>query len=64
MIRPLSKVFLFCTALASTASAQTLPPSSADLARWSREAQNVTITRDDWGIPHISGKTDADAVFT
>jgi acyl-homoserine-lactone acylase len=23
----------------------------------------VTITRDDWGIPHISGKTDADAVF-
>ncbi|MGH8215492.1 MAG: penicillin acylase family protein, partial [Rhodanobacteraceae bacterium] len=26
-------------------------------------AQNVTITRDDWGIPHIHGKTDADAVF-
>jgi len=27
------------------------------------EAQNVTITRDTWGIPHIHGKTDADAVF-
>jgi len=53
-----------CAAIASTAGAQTPPaPSPADLARWSREAQNVTITRDDWGIPHISGKTDADAVF-
>ena len=33
------------------------------MAQWEREAQNVTITRDDWGIAHISGKTDADAVF-
>jgi acyl-homoserine-lactone acylase len=23
----------------------------------------VTITRDDWGIAHVHGKTDADAVF-
>src|ERR1700716_4098181 len=23
----------------------------------------VTITRDDWGIAHVKGKTDADAVF-
>ena len=36
---------------------------TADLARWKREARAVTITRDDWGIPHIYGKTDADAVF-
>jgi acyl-homoserine-lactone acylase len=34
-----------------------------DVARWAREARAVTITRDDWGIPHIRGKTDADAVF-
>ncbi len=34
-----------------------------DLARWTRIAQNVSIVRDDWGIAHISGKTDADAVF-
>ncbi len=27
------------------------------------EAQRVTITRDDWGIAHVHGKTDADAVF-
>jgi acyl-homoserine-lactone acylase len=31
--------------------------------RWKQEAANVTITRDDWGIAHIHGKTDADAVF-
>ena len=23
----------------------------------------VTITRDDWGIAHVKGRTDADAVF-
>jgi acyl-homoserine-lactone acylase len=32
-------------------------------ARWEREAASVTITRDDWGIAHVHGKTDADAVF-
>jgi acyl-homoserine lactone acylase PvdQ len=32
-------------------------------ARWEREAKNVNIIRDDWGIAHIYGKTDADAVF-
>ncbi|MEO5626217.1 MAG: penicillin acylase family protein [Dokdonella sp.] len=31
--------------------------------RWQRAAQAVTITRDDWGIAHVHGKTDADAVF-
>jgi len=34
-----------------------------DTARWEREARAVTITRDDWGIAHVHGKTDADAVF-
>jgi acyl-homoserine-lactone acylase len=34
-----------------------------ELARWQQQARNVTIIRDDWGIPHIYGKTDADAVF-
>jgi acyl-homoserine-lactone acylase len=36
---------------------------SADLARWQKSAQRVTIMRDKWGIPHVFGKTDADAVF-
>ncbi len=34
-----------------------------DVARWEQRAQNVTIIRDDWGIPHVYGKTDADVVF-
>jgi acyl-homoserine-lactone acylase len=37
--------------------------SPPDLARWHSEAANVTITRDDWGIAHVYGHTDADAVF-
>jgi acyl-homoserine-lactone acylase len=38
-------------------------PKNLDAARWEREARNVTIIRDDWGIAHVYGKTDADAVF-
>ena len=38
-------------------------PVSPEVAGWQDRAQGVTIVRDDWGIPHISGKTDADAVF-
>ncbi|HYR31980.1 MAG TPA: penicillin acylase family protein [Gemmatimonadales bacterium] len=34
-----------------------------DAARWAQQAQNVTIIRDDWGIAHVYGKSDADAVF-
>jgi acyl-homoserine-lactone acylase len=48
---------LFAGACAST------PRGNPDLARWRVEAQRVTITRDDWGIAHVRGKTDADAVF-
>ena len=34
-----------------------------DLARWKAQAARVTILRDTWGVPHIYGKSDADAVF-
>jgi len=37
--------------------------SPPELARWRAEAGRVKITRDDWGIAHVHGKTDADAVF-
>jgi acyl-homoserine-lactone acylase len=36
---------------------------SPEAARWEKEAQSVTIIRDDWGIAHVYGKTDADTVF-
>ena len=41
------------------------PSSSLQLEqqRWSNHALNTEIIRDDFGVPHIYGKTDADAVF-
>lgn len=46
-------------ALLATASG----PPSPELAGWQAQAGRVTITRDDWGIPHIRGRSDGDAVF-
>ena len=37
--------------------------SRSEIARWEKQAQNVTIIRDHYGVPHIYGKSDADAVF-
>ncbi len=37
--------------------------STSELTRWEQQVRNVTIVRDDWGIAHVHGKTDADAVF-
>lgn len=39
------------------------PFSSTEINQWTKQAQRVTIHRDGYGIPHIYGKTDADAVF-
>jgi acyl-homoserine-lactone acylase len=39
------------------------PPPATDHARWRAEAARVTITRDTWGIAHVVGRSDADAVF-
>ncbi|MFN6965042.1 MAG: penicillin acylase family protein [Pyrinomonadaceae bacterium] len=49
-----------------TAAVENLPPAARqtdEMARWRAIADRVTIVRDDWGIPHIYGKTDADVVF-
>ncbi len=37
--------------------------SKEEISRWEKQAKNVTIIRDNWGIPHVYGKSDADAVF-
>jgi acyl-homoserine-lactone acylase len=37
--------------------------SPPEVGTWRAEASRVTITRDDWGIAHVHGRTDADAVF-
>jgi acyl-homoserine-lactone acylase len=49
--------------LAAAVALAACTPSDPEVARWEARARNVTIIRDDWGIPHIYGKTDADAVF-
>ena len=50
-------------ALASCSSQPAAAPVSAEVAAWQARAAGVTIIRDDWGVPHIYGKTDADVVF-
>ena len=52
-------IILAATGLACAHETATNP----DVARWEQQASNVTIVRDDWGIPHIHGKSDANAVF-
>ncbi len=47
----------------STSRSEAQAPSKAEISKWTKQAQQVSIIRDHWGIPHIYGKTDADAVF-
>src|SRR5437870_13336217 len=54
-------LFIFFFAALSVSCGRLDAQKSA--AAWEGEAQNVSIVRDNWGIPHVSGKTDADAVF-
>jgi acyl-homoserine-lactone acylase len=63
-------VCLAATALASHAAAAAAPaaprgltPRSSEAARWRSEASAVSIVRDEWGIAHVFGRSDADAVF-
>lgn len=52
--------FLLCCA-SLPLSAQKI--NSKEAVRLENLAKQVTIIRDNWGIPHVYGKTDADAVF-
>src|SRR2546429_9676513 len=56
-------VLLFALALAFALIPHASQAQNQELQRWEQQARNVTITRDDWGIAHVYGKTDADAVF-
>jgi len=48
-------LFLFCLPLYGA--------DKAEISRWEKQAEDVSIVRDDWGIAHITGKTDANAIF-
>ncbi len=39
------------------------PFSKTEISSWQKQTKNITIFRDNYGIPHVYGKTDADAVF-
>lgn len=51
------------TACSSQDDGQSADTASEEVARWEAQAKNITIIRDNWGVPHIYGKTDADTVF-
>jgi acyl-homoserine-lactone acylase len=50
--------FLYIVAAGGAADA-----ADDQAARWQQHALNVSIVRDNWGIAHVYGKSDADAVF-
>src|SRR5438874_13334651 len=54
-------LLLVCAALPACSTGTAA--ADRDAAAWEKQAQNVTIIRDTWGIAHVYGKTDADAVF-
>jgi len=67
-LQPASAWFILSTVFAVLAlwavlASPARASDAGDLARWRAEAQSVTIARDDWGIAHVKGTTDASAVF-
>ncbi len=60
MKRLVRNLLLLCLIVSLPVAARA---QSSEADRWQQRARKVTITRDDWGIAHVRGKTDADAVF-
>ena len=60
LIKRRSIVLLF---LLFTAACNINDIHTGEVNRWKDSASRVTIIRDKWGVPHVFGKTDADAVF-
>jgi acyl-homoserine-lactone acylase len=56
----MKKLFLLPLLIAAACSSVENNP---EIASWEAQAANIEIIRDDFGVPHIYGKTDADAVF-
>ena len=55
------KLIYFALLIVTTACST--PQPQTEQSRWEAQAANIEIIRDDFGVPHIYGKTDADAVF-
>uniref|UniRef100_UPI004049A31E penicillin acylase family protein n=1 Tax=Daejeonella sp. TaxID=2805397 RepID=UPI004049A31E len=52
-------IFLICTSFTLSTRIKNLSENE----RWQQHVSNTEIIRDDYGVPHIYGKTDANAVF-
>ena len=52
-------IYLICTSFTLSTSIKNLSENE----RWQQHVSNTEIIRDDYGVPHIYGKTDANAVF-
>ena len=59
----MSKTCLSAALALGLACALAAPAAAAPKANLKAQAARVSIVRDDWGIAHIHGHTDADAVF-
>src|ERR1700761_4259289 len=54
---------IFLAALLWIPLAAIAASTSPEETRWQQHAARVHIIRDNWGIAHVYGKSDADAVF-
>jgi acyl-homoserine-lactone acylase len=55
--------FLLAALLSVSASAAAAGAAPSENARWHEHGAHARIVRDNWGIAHIYGRSDADAVF-
>ena len=61
--KPMITGMLICLLILGSCSPAEQSQEASELARLEARAQNIEIIRDDFGVPHIYAKTDADAVF-
>jgi len=60
----MNRIFLLLiVVLASCSNNKSNDKVLTEKERWNIHTENTEIIRDDFGVPHIYGKTDADAVF-
>ncbi len=57
------KKLLYLLLIVSACSAPEQQQVNTEVQGWEAQAARVEIIRDDFGVPHIYGKSDADAVF-
>ncbi|MCF6223903.1 MAG: acylase [Flavobacteriaceae bacterium] len=55
--------FLLLVLILSCSTKEPKHKNFTEKERWEQNASNTEIIRDDFGVPHIYGKTDANAVF-